>query len=149
MEEKIADGIYITRKGQNKKVDEKNIKDSNFVYSNAGEYITLLESQLEEYFKQTKDLFEANEAMWKFDPKDYDLIDAREENLLVINKNMKRMQEIQEELKKLCPTNPLSKINLWDFQGENLNKENKKEELTTDNIVSAKVTDSIITEIEL
>jgi len=91
MEEKIADGIYITKRVSKKNEPEKQkgIED-NFVFTNTGELIALLENQLEEYFKQCKDLYEANEVMLQFDPKDYDLIEAREDELVIINRKLLR-----------------------------------------------------------
>ena len=161
MEEKIADGIYITKKVSKssniKDLPEKPKKiDDNFVFTNTGELIALLETQLEEYFKETKDLYESNEIMLDYNSKDYDILEAREENLVIINKNLIKMKQIQDELRKYCPTNPLVNMNLWDFLGDDGKVKNKKIdkldskiELTTDNIISSKIKDNITTELEL
>jgi len=82
---------------------------------------------------EVKNLFEANEEMLKWDPNDYDLIEARQENLVFINKKLARMKEIQSELTQLCPTNPICKVNVFDFFGKS------EEKKVTENVVNVKV----------
>jgi hypothetical protein len=119
-EEKIADGIYITK--FNKDAD-KNIKPQ-YVYKTTTELIKLLEGEFEEIIMEIELLYNANEEMLEFDPKDYDLIQAREDNLVIINKRIERLNGIQNELRNICPTNPIVNINVFDYfmeKGKGLN----------------------------
>lgn len=152
-EEKIADGIYIS-KGLNKQIitEEKkpeNSEKKRYVFGTTTELITLLEGEFEELMNEVALLYNANEEMSLFDPTDYDLIEAREDNLVIINKRLVRLQEIQGELKLYCPTNPLVLMNVFDyFIPKNDNNGNKVKENNTDiNKTEDKM--DVITEIDL
>ncbi len=67
--------------------------------------------------------------MLEYDPHDYDLIQAREDNLVLINKRLLQLQDIQNELKPICPTHPLISIDVYD---KILKKEGTKEEIITE-----------------
>jgi hypothetical protein len=140
-EQKIADGIYITKaKPQN---DERKINERKFVYRSTAELIAILEAEFEEYLREIEMLYNANEEMLEFDPHDYDLIQAREDNLILINKRLIQLQDIQNELKIICPTNPLVGMNVYDH----VLKDEKKEEEVESN--QKQVEDEIIPELEL
>ena len=117
-EEKIADGIYLTKAKLNtdnqNSIKKETIK-KNYVFKSTSELISLLENDFDEIVKEIKMLFEANDEMLLFDPKDYDLIEARKENLEVINKQLIILKEIQSELGILCPTNPICKIDIFEI----------------------------------
>lgn len=93
--------------------NEKNF-ENNKIYNNTGELISLYESEFSEYARQIKNMFTANEEMLKYDPKDYDLIQAREENLILINQKIGKMQKIQNEIKSLCPRHPIVEVNIFE-----------------------------------
>ena len=69
--------------------------------------------------------------MLEYDPNDYDLIQAREENLEIINKKINKLKEIQNELLSICPTNPLVKIDIFDYLNKN-NQNQQKEQIIKD-----------------
>ena len=145
-EEKISDGIYITKpikKGEKSISNNMNIIPNNefdlktFVQTDLnlkvmarsnGELISIIENEFFLLEHETRSLFDANEEMMKFDPNDYDLIEAREENLVFINKKLLRMKELQSELSKFCPSNPICRINIYDFFSQ---KDSSKNEITS------------------
>ena len=105
----------------------------------------ILETEFEEIQKEVILLYDSNEEMEKLDPTDYDLVEARQENLEIINnKKILRMKDLQEELRKYCPTNPLVTKNVFDYFSEHDTNKNKKSEVTG-NIKS----EEIIQEIDL
>lgn len=136
-EEKIADGIYITKaKHKIENNFSNNNKESlrkNYHFKSTSELIALLENDFESIEKEIKMLFEANEEMLNFDPNDYDLIEARKENLEVINKRLLFLKDIQNELSLLCPINPLCKIDIFDYF---LPKKVDKEENSNSDVIS-------------
>jgi hypothetical protein len=147
-EEKIADGIYLT------KPCEK--KEQRYVYRSTAELINILENDFEEIAAQIKMLYEANEEMLEFDPNDLDLLDARQENLEIINRKLIRLKEIQLELKKFCPTNPLLSQDIFDYLLKECKLHNHNHEENNNNTVSNETQNStdiqindIVTEIEL
>jgi hypothetical protein len=125
-EEKIADGIYITKpKPQN----ERKVNDRRFVFKSTAELIAILEAEFEEYLKEIELLYNANEEMLEYDQHDYDLVQAREDNLVLINKRLLQLQDIQNELKPICPTHPLIAMDVYD---QILKKESTNEEIITE-----------------
>ena len=72
-------------------------------------------------------MFKANEEMLAYDPNDYDLIQAREENLQLINEKIIRMKNIQEQIKGICPNHSCVSLNVFDVFNEN-----KKENIITE-----------------
>lgn len=134
-EEKIADGIYITKFQKQTASNSPNNANTNnnhskYVYKSTAELISILESDFEEKANEIKLLYSANEEMLLFDPHDYDLIQAREDNLVVINKRLLELKEIQNQLKSFCPTNPIVIKNIFDYIQK---EENKKSETTGNN----------------
>ena len=136
-EEKLSDGIYITRISQSKSEADQNSKQASdsqrekyiesgdkmrnspkqtkYVYRSTAELIALLENDFEQIFLEIHMLYKANEEMLEYDANDYDLIQAREENLEIINKMLNSLMEIQSQLRTYCPTNPLALKNIFDF----------------------------------
>ena len=80
---------------------------------------------------ETRNLYLANEEMLKFDSNDYDLIVAREENLLFINTKLSRMKDLQIKFTIICPTNPLCNFNIYGYFWRT--EESKKNELLSIN----------------
>jgi hypothetical protein len=110
-EEKIADGIYLT------KYNKEDIKQS-YMYKTTTELIKLLENDFEQTIMEIELLYNANEEMLDYDQNDYDLIQAREDNLVIINKRIEKLKEIQQELHGICPTNPIAKIDVFEYFGK-------------------------------
>ena len=115
-EKKICEGVYILENPKKK-----------YVYHNNTELIALYEAEFEELGNQIKNMFKANEEMLAYDPNDYDLIQAREENLQLINEKIIRMKNIQEQIKGICPNHPCVSLNVFDVFNEN-----KKENIITE-----------------
>ena len=145
-EEKITDGIYIIKnsKEKPKQPEKQNENTEKFIYRSNGEQIQALQSEFFNLEAEISRMFEANELMMKFDANDYDLIEARSENLELINTKIFRMKEIQIQLTQLCPTNPICSIDVFQSFGNQKNeKENKikKEEKQKNN--ENKITEEI------
>ena len=90
-----------------------------------------LEVEFEEYLNEIELLYNANEEMLEFDRNDYDLMQAREDNIILINKRIIQIKEIQDELRSICPTNPLVNFNVY----ERFNQHSKKEEKSNEEII--------------
>lgn len=129
---KFCEGIYISKGKDSKQFTDdgkvivfpeeevKNIKDNDsnknklfntdkkspYIYKNTGELIQILECEFIEYQEEVCLLKKANDDMLKFDPIDYDLIQARDDNLQIINKRINQLRELQLKLKEFCPTHP-------------------------------------------
>ena len=74
--------------------------------------------------------------MLNYNPNDYDLIQARLENVESINKKIYKMIDIQNKIKVLCNNHPILNLNVMEIFGkinnEN-NNENNKNENNNDN----------------
>ena len=77
------------------------IGELKYIYHNTAELISIYESEFYELGDIIKSLFETNEEMLKYDPNDYDLIQARLDNVESINKKIKKMIDIQNKVKIL------------------------------------------------
>jgi hypothetical protein len=135
-EEKIADGIYITKfnkEGNNTHgITGNNTTQhkQNYVYTTTSELIKILEGEFEEILAEIELLYNANEEMLEFDPNDYDLIQARDDNLVIITKRIEKLKEIQNQLRGICPTNPIVNMDVYDkFLAK---KDNVKEDIITE-----------------
>jgi hypothetical protein len=162
-EEKFLEGVYITRNSKSAEgntVNNLNIPNQcKYVYRSTAELIAILENDFEQIFNEIQMLYKANEDMMEYDPHDYDLIEAREENLEIINKKLNALMAIQTELRTHCPTNPLVTKNIFDFFKEIQGSESKSTSNMTDvemnsNIVNNTSTKEeenteILTDIEL
>ena len=156
-ETKICDGIYatnISKNTENKNQNQNffNIEGEKFIYHNTEELISILEVEFNEYGDVVQKLFESNEEMLKFDPKDYDLIQARQENLEIIQHKLKQMKEIQNKVKSICPHHPIVNINVFSLFNKNINEDDNKEkeqEISQENNYQEDKNNDIITEIEL
>ena len=62
------------------------IGELKYIYHNSAELISIYENEFYELGEIIKSLFETNEEMLNYDPNDYDLIQARLENVESINK---------------------------------------------------------------
>ena len=150
---KIMDGVYIWKpeaQNLNNSQNDKNLKqpnnnnnniqnktqnktligENNYLCHNKDELIKLYEIEFEEIGNLVQGLFQSNEDMLEFDPHDYDLIQAREDNLQIIDKKMEQMMKIQQKMKELCDYHPLVKVDIFDYFGigKNETNENKNKE---------------------
>ena len=117
------------------------IGDLKYIYHNSAELISIYENEFYELGEIIKSLFETNEEMLNYDPNDYDLIQARLENVESINKKIYKMIDIQNKIKVLCNNHPILNLNVMEIFGkinnennnENNNNENNKNENNNDN----------------
>ena len=163
----------IKNKDNNKNLigNKSSIGENVYLCKGKDELIKINEIEFEEFGNRVLALFQSNEDMMEFDPNDYDLIQAREENLELIDKKIAEMIKIQEKMKELCSYHPLVTVDIFEYFGIGKspieNKENKinnsinndeneikeeKEENKIENIPKDKIendNNNIITEIEL
>ena len=162
----------IKNKDNNKNLfgNKSSIGENEYLCKGKDELIKINEIEFEELGNRVLALFQSNEDMMEFDPNDYDLIQAREENLELIDKKIAEMIKIQEKMKELCSYHPLVTVDIFEYFGIGKspieNKENKinnsinndeneikeeKEENKIENIPKDKIENDneIITEIEL
>ena len=105
-----------------------NIEGEKFIYHNTEELITILEGQFNEFGDIVQKLFESNKEMLKFDPNDYDLIQARQENLQIIQIKLKLMKEIQGKIKNIYPHHPIVKVDIFSLFIKNDDNKNKDDD---------------------
>jgi len=138
-ETKFCDGIYITKINNNKEQNNNfiNIEGEKFIYHNTEELLTILEAEFNEFGDIVQKLFESNEEMLKFDPNDYDLIQARQENLEIIQIKIKSMKDIQNKIKNICPHHPIINVDIFSlFINENKNEEKNEDNKKDINIMN-------------
>lgn len=92
-----------------------NTKKPSYIYRNTGELIQILECEFIEFQEEICLLKKANEDMMDFDAHDYDLIQAREDNLKIINKRINQLRDLQNKLKEFCPTHPFVLKDVFDI----------------------------------
>ena len=145
---KVMDGVYIwkpdlqnsnnktTQSSDNNKIGKKtSVGENNYICHGVDELVKIYEIEFEEIGNKIQSLFQSNEEMLEFDPHDYDLIQAREENLQLIDKKIEEMMKIQEKMKDICNYHPIVTVDIFDHFGigkkikdNEDNKEKKKEE---------------------
>ena len=148
---KVMDGVYIWKpdlqnsnnkttqssdNNNNNKIGKKtSVGENNYICHGVDELVKIYEIEFEEIGNKIQSLFQSNEEMLEFDPHDYDLIQAREENLQLIDKKIEEMMKIQEKMKDICNYHPIVTVDIFDHFGigkkikdNEENKEKKKEE---------------------
>ena len=149
---KVMEGVYIWKPEKkptnNTKNDENNklTKNCDNNYNNMGnkssiggndylchgkdELIKIYEIEFEELGNRVLALFQSNEDMMEFDPNDYDLIQAREENLELIDKKIADIIKIQQKMKEICEIHPLVNVDIFEYFGigKSTAKDKDKEE---------------------
>jgi hypothetical protein len=103
-EEKIGEGIFITKSSKGtvplqSKESNKTNQPRKYLYKSTAELIQILEDEFTQTTEHIQLLHNSNEEMLTYDPNDYDLIEARAENLVIINRKLQELKEIQNELK--------------------------------------------------
>jgi len=164
---KIMDGVYIWKpeksvnNTQNNNKNDINTKsppnensvqgtksqigENKYLCHGKDELVKIYEIEFEELGDKVQSLFQSNEDMLEFDPHDYDLIQAREENLQLIDKKLEEMMKIQEKMKEICDYHPIVNVDIFDYFGigkkaknengenNNTNKNENKENLISIN----------------
>ena len=145
---KIMDGVYIWKpqlQNVNNSHNDKNVKqtnnnnnnqnktsigENNYLCHNKDEMIKLYEIEFEEIGNLVQSLFQSNEDMLEYDPHDYDLIQAREDNLQIIDKKIEEMIKIQGKMKGLSEHHPMVKVDIFDYFGigKKVKDDNKSKE---------------------
>ena len=121
------------------------IGENKYLCHGKDELVKIYEIEFEELGDKVQSLFQSNEDMLEFDPHDYDLIQAREENLQLIDKKLEEMMKIQEKMKEICDYHPIVNVDIFDYFGigkkaknengenNNTNKNENKENLISIN----------------
>jgi len=146
---KVMDGVYIwkpeksvnntqnnntnnnnnnTQSSSNEKVvqgTKSQIGENKYLCHGKDELVKIYEIEFEELGDKVQSLFQSNEDMLEFDPHDYDLIQAREENLQLIDKKLEEMIKIQEKMKEICDYHPIVNVDIFDYFG--IGKKSKNE----------------------
>ena len=147
---KIMDGVYLWKNTSNDhksenndqmKATHTNNKNSNttklgnndYICNSREELVKIYETEFEELGEKVHALFQSNEEMLAYDPHDYDLMQAREENLEIIDKKLSEMIQIQKNMKEICPHHPLINIDIFEYFGIGKSIDGKKSE---DNILN-------------
>ena len=150
---KVMEGVYIWKpekaqdnnnspsSSNNDKTNNKNINDYNiklnankssigqneYLCHGKDELIKIYEIEFEELGNRVQALFQSNEDMLEFDPHDYDLIQAREENLELIDKKIDEMIKIQQKMKEVCDYHPMVNVDIFEYFGIGTKNGNKDE----------------------
>ena len=111
----------------NMKDNEESIGENKYLCHGKDELVQVFEIEFEELGERIQSLFQSNEEMLEFDPHDYDLIQARKENLEIIDKKLDEMTKIQEKMKQICNYHPLVNIDIFEYFGIGKNIKEKKE----------------------
>ena len=134
---KIMEGVYIqkpqsktennSQKNKNNESSDSNntnlnskkelIGENKYICHGVNELVKIYEIEFEEIGNKILSLFQSNEEMLEFDPYDYDLIQAREENLQLIDKKIEEMTKIQKKMKEICSYHPLVDVNIFEYFG--------------------------------
>ena len=160
---KIMDGVYIWKPEKSVNNTQNNNKNDNNTQSSSNEklvqgtkskigenkylchgkdeLVKIYEIEFEELGDKVQSLFQSNEDMLEFDPHDYDLIQAREENLQLIDKKLEEMIKIQEKMKEICDYHPIVNVDIFDYFGigqktKNENGKNNNINKNEENLIS-------------
>ena len=119
--------------------NKSSIGQNEYLCQGKDELIKIYEIEFEELGNKVLSLFQSNEDMMEYDPNDYDLIQAVQENLELIDKKLADIVKIQENMKQVCSYHPIVTVDIFEYFGigkkskekdENkMNEENKKDDL--------------------
>ena len=119
--------------------NKSSIGQNEYICQGKDELIKIYEIEFEELGNKVLSLFQSNEDMMEYDPNDYDLIQAVQENLELIDKKLADIVKIQENMKQVCSYHPIVTVDIFEYFGigkkskekdENkMNVENKKDDL--------------------
>ena len=105
--------------------NKSSIGENDYLCHGKDELIKIYEIEFEEIGNRILALFQSNEDMMEFDPNDYDLIQAREENLELIDKKIAEIVKIQEKMKEICAIHPIVNVDIFEYFG--IGKSSNKE----------------------
>ena len=108
------------------------IGENNYICHGKADLIKIYEIEFEELGNRVQALFQSNEDMLEFDPHDYDLMQAREENLELIDKKIDEMIKIQQKMKEVCDIHPMVNLDIFEYFGIGTKVNNKDENKITD-----------------
>ena len=153
---KVMDGVYIWKPEKSANNTQNNIKnesntqsspnensvqgkksqigENKYISHGKDELVKIYEIEFEELGDKVQSLFQSNEDMLEFDPHDYDLIQAREENLQLIDKKLEEMMKIQEKMKEICNYHPIVNVDIFDYFGIGKKTKNENGENNNTNI---------------
>ena len=118
-------------------VNKSSIGENEYLCHGKDELIKIYEIEFEELGNRVLSLFQSNEDMMEFDPNDYDLIQAREENLELIDKKLAEIVKIQSKMKEICSYHPIVNLDIFEYFGIGKkplsNKEENKDNLEIKN----------------
>ena len=136
-------GCNLNEDHMNKNELKLNINyDPKYIYKNNAELLLLLEKDFQEYAEEVNLLYNNSKEMLEFDPKDYDLIQAVEDNLVIIHKRLELLQYIKMNIKKVKPSHPLVDVDILSLlnidlkNGLKIDSVNKNEDNTNNNNLS-------------
>ena len=119
--------------------NKSSIGENEYICQGKEDLIKIYELEFEELGNKVLSLFQSNEDMMEYDPNDYDLIQAVQENLELIDKKLADIVKIQENMKQICSYHPIVTVDIFEYFGigkkskekdENKKKEdNKKNDL--------------------
>ena len=119
--------------------NKSSIGENEYICQGKEDLIKIYELEFEELGNKVLSLFQSNEDMMEYDPNDYDLIQAVQENLELIDKKLADIVKIQENMNQICSYHPIVTVDIFEYFGigkkskekdENKKKEdNKKNDL--------------------
>ena len=115
---------------------KSSIGENEYLCHGKDELIRIYEIEFEELGNNVLSLFQSNEDMMEFDPNDYDLIQAREENLELIDKKLAEIVKIQQKMKEICEIHPLVSVDIFEYFG--IGKSSKDNEVNKNEIENKK-----------
>ena len=130
-------------------VNKSSIGENEYLCHGKDELIKIYEIEFEELGNRVLSLFQSNEDMMEFDPNDYDLIQAREENLELIDKKLGEIVKIQSKMKEICSYHPIVNLDIFEYFGIGKkplsNKEENKDnlEIKKENLIEIEQKDDI------
>ena len=116
--------------------NKSSVGENEYLCHGKDELIRIYEIEFEELGNNVLSLFQSNEDMMEFDPNDYDLIQAREENLELIDKKLAEIVKIQQKMKEICAIHPLVSVDIFEYFG--IGKSSKEKEVNKNEIDNKK-----------
>lgn len=101
------------------KNERSNQYNPQYIYKNSFELQVLLEKEFEEIMSEVRLIYDNNQEMMAYDPNDYDLLQAIEDNLVIINKRLVILKQIQSKLKQFAPNSVFTEIDIMKVFDDN------------------------------
>ena len=97
--------------------NKSSIGENEYICQGKDELIKIYELEFEELGNKVLSLFQSNEDMMEYDPNDYDLIQAVQENLELIDKKLADIVKIQENMNQICSYHPIVTVDIFEYFG--------------------------------